>query len=83
MARFKDRPTGELIVVFLTVTACIVIIIEVVAIVLAAFLKPEVDIGTLFGRITEVVQLVLALIAGYLAGSGARQEKSNPSSDEV
>jgi hypothetical protein len=76
MARFRDRPTGELLVLLIAATVCGYVVVSVVlTIVLAIF--TDKDITGAARNIADVINTMIGLLAGFLVGKGDLLTRKN------
>jgi hypothetical protein len=69
-----SRPTGELVVLFLAATVCGVVLFSTIGILVIEIVNPDSDTSKASVVIGGVLNTLLGLIAGYLAGrTGSRQ----------
>lgn len=78
---WRDRPTAELIVLGLTAMVCFVITVEVIGLIVFAFITPKDGVVGAAGKINDVISMVLALIVGYLAGQNTGSKKDEGPQD--
>lgn len=68
MARLRDRSTGDLLVLMVTATVCLAIIASGVTIVIVELNHPDTDTEAGLRSITGIINTLIGLIAGFLAG---------------
>jgi hypothetical protein len=78
---FKNRTTGEIMVLMVAVTVCGYVIIVGSIVLLLAFFTDR-DLSNLAGNIGDIVNTLIGLLAGFLAGktdviAGKRGEKED------
>jgi len=66
--RLRDRSTGDLLVLMVTATVCISIMASGVTIVIVEIVKPQSDTTDGLQSITGIINTLIGLIAGFLAG---------------
>lgn len=76
--RLRDRPTADLIVMFLAFLVGVCVVGSLVAIVLARFTNPGVDLDKAAARIADVTNTLIGAIVGYLAGRGVDTKPKEP-----
>ena len=82
--RLKDRPTADLIVIFLTGVVGIVLIGSVIAMLIAFLWRPEADITTAATRVATIVSSLVTGIIGFVAGrSSANNHRKIEGEDET
>ena len=69
MRRLLNRPTGEILVLLIAVTICGGVGITGVAMIVFLFLNPTADIKAAGDLIAGVVNTLIGLLAGFLAGA--------------
>jgi hypothetical protein len=68
MARLRDRPTGDLIVLVIVFTVCFAVIATGLLVALSTFINPEVDTSRWVIRTTGVINTMIGLVGGWFAG---------------
>ena len=68
--RFRDRPTADLVVIFMTAVIGILVLGSFIAGILIEFYNPEIDTSGLLHLEGEIVKSFTAIVVGYLAGRG-------------
>lgn len=68
MARLRDRSTGDLLVLMVTMTVCVAILASGVTIVVVELTNPQTDTEAGLRTITGIINTLIGLIAGFLAG---------------
>ena len=64
---FKNRSTGEILVIMVGVTVCGYVLSSFILAVLLAFLTDR-DVSDAFRNIADIINTLVGLLAGYLAG---------------
>jgi ABC-type amino acid transport system permease subunit len=64
----EKRSTGEIMVIAITFTVCWGVVASGLAIFILAVLRPEVDITVWVTRVTGLLNTMIGLLAGFLAG---------------
>lgn len=87
-----DRTTGDLLILVIAGTVCFSVLASGVAVFVLLLLHPEEDVSAAFHAIGDVINTLIGLLAGFLAGrtdaSLARQryaqaaERTDVSADE-
>lgn len=72
--RFLDRPTGEILVLSITFTVCFGIIATGFMVGLIVLFRPGVDVSVWVSRITGILNTMVGLLAGFLAGRTDREK---------
>lgn len=65
---FENRSTGDLLVMLIAATVCFCVLASGATVALLAFIHPEVDTSTAVGTISDVINTLIGLLAGFLAG---------------
>lgn len=65
---FEHRSTGDLLVMLIAATVCFCVLASGATVALLAFIRPEVDTSTAVGTISDVINTLIGLLAGFLAG---------------
>jgi len=85
--RIRDRSTGEILVLMVAATVCGYVIVSGTVIILLVFVRPEVDTTNAARNIGDVINTLIGLMAGFLAGrtdvmvkrsQGAQQDREEP-----
>lgn len=66
--RFRDRPTGDLLVMIITGTICISVIATGAVTTVFVFINPGADVSGPARLIADVLNTLIGLLAGFLAG---------------
>ena len=74
--RFRDRPTADLVIFFLTGLVGFVIVASTIGVIVAEAINPEIDTGLIVARIVGIVNSLTGAIIGYVAGRGVRSDIS-------
>lgn len=67
--RLLERTTGEILVLMVAVTICSGVGVAGIAAIVFVFLNPASDISNIYRLIASVVNTLIGLLAGFLAGS--------------
>ena len=68
MPRLRDRSTGDLLVLLVTTTVCVAILASGATIVVVEITRPETDTADGLKTITGIINTLIGLLAGFLAG---------------
>ena len=68
MARFRDRPTGDLMVLMIASTVCSSVFVGGAALVVLAIVRPDIDTSNFARNIADLLNTLIGLLAGFLAG---------------
>lgn len=72
--RFRDRPTGEILVLSITATVCFGVLASGVLVALVVLKDPHADVSIWVSRITGILNTMVGLLAGFLAGRTDREK---------
>jgi hypothetical protein len=64
----RDRPTGDLMVLMVATTVCGSVIVGGAAIIVITLVKPSVDITNAARNVADLLNTLIGLLAGFLAG---------------
>lgn len=78
MARFLDRPTGEILVLMIAGTVCWSVLASGLIIALISLFRPEVDVSHWISRVSGIMNTMVGLLAGFLAGRTAERHALSP-----
>lgn len=73
-----DRPTGDVMILMVAVTLCLGVIAIGTTTLVFAFLNPQTDVTSAFRFVANILNTMIGLLAGYLAG---RTEKASASKE--
>lgn len=74
MPRLRDRPTADLVVLFLAAVVGVTIIGSTLGLFFASWLGADVDLGKVGARLADVTNTLIGAIVGYLAGRGVPED---------
>ena len=74
--RFRDRATGEILVLAITFTVCFGVIASGLMVGLIVAFRPGTDVSVWVSRITGILNTMLGLLAGFLAGRTDFRQRS-------
>lgn len=77
MRRFLDRPTGEILVLSVTFTVCFGVLASGATIAAISLFHPETDISNWIARVSGILNTMIGLLAGFLAGRTDREVKAS------
>jgi len=81
--RLRDRSTTDLLVLLVGGTVCLVIVLTTVTLIISAVLAPERDESAAASQIGDIVNTMIGLLAGFLAGrSETALRKAQRTEDE-
>lgn len=75
----SNRSTSDLLVLLIAGTVCAAILVTVIGLGVAEFFHPEQDTTKVAGAIINVINTMIGLLAGFLAG---RTRRRNGDPDE-
>jgi hypothetical protein len=78
---FKNRTTGELLVIFVGVTVCGYVIVTGTVVMFLAFFTDR-DLSGIAGNIGDIVNTLIGLLAGFLAGKTDMAVKNREEKDQ-
>ena len=81
MTRFKDRPTGEILVLMIAGTICGAVVIGMFSIIVLAIIHPGYDYNGGARTVADLLATMVGLLAGYLAGKSTtifRKDEDSP-----
>jgi hypothetical protein len=70
VAKLRDRPTADLVVLLLTAMVLFVIGFALVGVVVIEVTSSSIDVAKIAGRIAAFTNTIIGAIVGYLAGRG-------------
>jgi O-antigen ligase len=70
MSPLRDRPTSDVIVLFLAGIVGFVIVFATIGLAIGLAIGKSPDIGTIAKAISDMTNSLIALIVGYIAGRG-------------
>ncbi len=65
---FADRSTGDLLILIIAVTICFAVLASGAWLAVLALTQPERDVSAGFSAVADVVNTLIGLLAGFLAG---------------
>jgi hypothetical protein len=68
MARIRDRSTGDLLVLLVAGTVCFMVLATGATIMVIEIVNPESDTTSAVRQVTGIVNTLIGLLAGFLAG---------------
>jgi protein-S-isoprenylcysteine O-methyltransferase Ste14 len=68
MSRLRDRATGDLLVLMIAGTVCFSVLAAGGACVVALIIDPDANVVPVVSRVTGVINTLIGLLAGFLAG---------------
>jgi hypothetical protein len=78
MARLRDRPTADLIVISMAGIIGFVIVSGVIGGIIWRILDQEADIGQLVKWIGDLTSTLIGAVVGFLAGKGSVEPPKEP-----
>lgn len=76
--KLSDRPTGEILVLSVTFTVCFGVLASGATIGLISLIHPSTDISNWVARIAGILNTMIGLLAGFLAGRTDREQLRGP-----
>lgn len=74
MKRLGERSTGEIMVLLITLTVCFGVVASGMMVGLLLLFRPEVDVSPWITRVTGLLNTMIGLLAGFLAGRTDRDQ---------
>jgi hypothetical protein len=74
--RPKERSTADTVVLWLAGTVCTVIILDVIMVFIIVIFKPDENIVGAARNITDIINVLIGALVGYLAGAKTTGKKS-------
>jgi hypothetical protein len=68
VARLRDKPTGDLMVLMIATTVCSSVFVGGAALVVLAVVRPDLDTSNFARNIADLLNTLIGLLAGFLAG---------------
>jgi hypothetical protein len=68
MGKVRDRTTGDLLVLMIAGTVCGVVLLVSLSLIVEAWVHPEADTSGASAAIGDVINTLVGLLAGFLAG---------------
>lgn len=76
----RDRPTTDLLLLMIAGTVCFAVVSSVVVVLVLQFVQPENKGG--FAAVADVVNTLISLLAGFLAGRSESAMRSRSKGEE-
>jgi hypothetical protein len=68
MARFRDRPTTDILILMIAGTICVSVLAAGATVAIAKIFAPDTDVGIATNIISDTINTLIGLLAGFLAG---------------
>jgi hypothetical protein len=68
MAKLRDRETGDLMVLLIAGTICATVMFATIGSFVFKVVNPEADINKTFVLVADILNTMVGLLAGFLAG---------------
>jgi hypothetical protein len=68
VGRLRDKPTGDLMVLMIATTVCSSVFVGGAALVVLAVVRPDLDTSNFARNIADLLNTLIGLLAGFLAG---------------
>jgi hypothetical protein len=86
MTRIRDRSTGDLMVLMIASTVCVLVMGSAITVVVVEIVNPETDTTGALRQISSIISTLIGLLAGFLAGRTdveiARQRRESSQSGD-
>lgn len=76
MAVARRRTTADLVILALTGVVATVVLVSIVGIIVLEIVRPAAEITVLASRVAGIVNTLIGVIAGYLAGRSSSTERN-------
>lgn len=76
--RLRDRSTGDLLVLGIAGTICLSVLVGVVTLTILSILQPDNEHPAATAVVSDTIQMLVALLAGFLAGRTDTTQKKPP-----
>ena len=63
-----DRSTADLLVLIIAATICVAVLVALVGVLAIEYHSPSNDISKAVGNLNDIINTLIGLMAGYLAG---------------
>lgn len=74
---FKNRTTGEIMVLLVAITVCGYVVIVGTSLIIFEFVHPDVEASAAFRSVASVINTLIGLLAGFLAGRTDLSRRKN------
>ena len=74
---FKDRSTADILIIMISGTICAAVLLTGAGITLLAILQPDRDLSQSITALSSIVNVLLGLLAGFIAGRGSIKRDKN------
>jgi hypothetical protein len=86
--KFSDRSTSDMLVLMIAGTICLSVLGSTVFIIITSFINPEDEHAAAVAVISDTIQMLVSLLAGFIAGRTESQtirtrRESRENADEV
>lgn len=82
MGRNSGRSTADTLVLIIATTICAAILLAVIGVFTLQLAEPKVDLTHLVGNLNDVINTMIGLMAGYLAGRTEKTRLRRKDEDE-
>jgi len=76
MPGLRDRSTGEILVILIAGTVCFSVMAGGATIGIIEIMHPEADTSSALGTLSDVINTLIGLMAGFLAGRTDTQQEA-------
>jgi len=77
----RQRTTGELLVLIIALTVCGYVMVTGLVTIILVFVHPEIDLSKVAGQIADIINTLIGLLAGFLAGKSEVFTRKKPEED--
>jgi hypothetical protein len=80
-----DRPTTEIVVLFLTVLVCVVLVVVVLGIIIVRIVHPEIDLKGAGDAIFNMISTIIGALVGFISGRiyGRKEERAQINGEQI
>jgi hypothetical protein len=75
--RLRDRPTGDILVLLVAGTVCFGVLASGLIIAVISLVHPETDVSNWIARVSAILNTMVGLLAGFLAGRNGREQATS------
>ncbi len=79
----RGRSTADMLVLMIAGTICVAILIATAGVFVVRIYQPKVDLSALVGNLNDVVNTLIGIMAGFLAGKQSNRRRRKDDDDET